>query len=75
MSMKPDDWLTVPLCEGPNQNIDSQMGCHNRQHIIGERTFWNEYEAKHGQTVEQLIEELCKASPKRKEIMEARNVD
>lgn len=69
MGQKPDDWRTVPLCAGPNANIDEQLGCHNRQHIIGERTFWNQYEAAHGQTVEQLISELIQASPKRAEIM------
>jgi len=68
IGQKPDDWRTVPLCAGPNANIDRQLGCHNRQHIIGEPTFWLQYEQAHGQTVEQLLGELIKASPKRVEI-------
>jgi hypothetical protein len=65
---KPDDWRTVPLCDGAYSNADSQMGCHNRQHLVGEDTFWAEYAAKSGQTVEQLIDELCAGSPKAREI-------
>jgi hypothetical protein len=65
---KGDDWLTAPLCDGPFSNIDQQLGCHNRQHLIGERTFWNQYEQRHGQTVEKLLGELCGTSPKRHEI-------
>lgn len=68
MGQKPDDWRTVPLCAGPKANIDEQLGCHNRQHIIGEPEFWREYCAKHGQTVEHLIDEFIAASPKRAEI-------
>jgi hypothetical protein len=65
---RPDDWRTTPLCEGPHANADGQLGCHNRQHVIGERTFWQQYEALHGQTVDQLLAELIQASPKRAEI-------
>lgn len=72
MGEKPDDWRGVPLCAGPNANIDQELGCHNRQHIVGERTFWDQYEKEHGQTVEQLIEAFCKASPKRREIEAAK---
>lgn len=68
MGQKPDDWRTVPLCAGPGNDIDGNMGCHNRQHMLGERTFWQDYESCHGQTVEDLIADLSKASPKAREI-------
>jgi hypothetical protein len=68
MGQKPDDWRTVPLCAGPNANKDAQLGCHNRQHVIGEQTFWETYRSLHGQTVEQLIADFIKASPKRQDI-------
>lgn len=68
MGQKPDDWRTAPLCDGPNANADEQLGCHNRQHALGERTFWDQYEKQHGQTVEQLLSEIIAASPKRAEI-------
>lgn len=64
MGQKPDDWRTVPLCDGPNSNIDGQLGCHNRQHITGEKTFW----ATEAKDPEALIEEFCKASPKKADI-------
>ncbi|WP_324807154.1 hypothetical protein SH584_11310 [Sphingomonas sp. LY29] len=60
MGQKPDDWRTVPLCGGG--------GCHSTQHTVGEPVFWKEYHKNHGQGVEQLIAELIKASPKRREI-------
>jgi hypothetical protein len=62
MGQKPDDWRTVPLCAGPHSNIDEQLGCHNRQHIVGEQTFWK------GRDVEALIAEFVKASPRRAQI-------
>ena len=68
MGLKPDDFRTVPLCWGPNANIHRQLGCHDRQHIVGEETFWQEYREQHGQTVEQLIASLCNASPKKADI-------
>ena len=68
MGQKPDDWRTVPLCAGPNANELQQLGCHDRQHIIGEPAFWHQYIKRHGQSVEQLIEELIAASPKRRDI-------
>jgi hypothetical protein len=71
MGEKPDDWRGTVLCDGPHSNIDQQLGCHNRQHVIGERTFWAQYEQKHGQTVEDLIAEFIKASPRRREIEQA----
>lgn len=71
MGQKPDDWRSVPLCAGPNSDINGERGCHDRQHIIGERTFWQDYEACHGQTVEHLIADLSKASPRAREIVAA----
>jgi hypothetical protein len=32
MGKKPSDFYTVPLC----------AFCHHRQHVIGERTFWEQ---------------------------------
>lgn len=69
---KPDDWRTVPLCDGPFSNADGQLGCHQVQHAKGEETFWREYELRHGQTVWRLIDELCAASPKAAEIRRVR---
>ncbi len=64
MGQKPDDWRAVPLC-----------GFHHRhdQHNNGERTFWETYAKASGQTVEQLIDAICKASPKAREIRDIRN--
>ena len=73
ISQKPDDWRTAPLCAGLHSNADGMLGCHNRQHIVGEPIFWGEYEAAHGQSVEQLLDELIKASPKRREIEHERS--
>lgn len=64
MGQKPDDWRTVPLCDGPKSNKAGQLGCHNRQHVTGEETFWKGAE----RDPEELIEALIKASPKRAEI-------
>lgn len=68
MAQKPDDWRVVPLCKGPHANVDGQLGCHDRQHIIGEPEFWRQYRALHGQTVWELLLDFIKASPKRHEI-------
>lgn len=65
---KPDDWRTTPLCDGPYSSKDGTLGCHQRQHAIGEPTFWAAYERHTGQSVEQLIDELSKASPRAAEI-------
>lgn len=65
MGQKPDDWRTVPLCAGPNSSVEGHLGCHNRQHIVGEATFW------HGRDVDALVAEFCKASPKAREITAA----
>jgi hypothetical protein len=72
LSVKPDDWRGVPLCDGPWSNIDGEMGCHDRQHVIGEPAFWTEYEKRHGQTVWDLIDSLCAESPKAAEIRAVR---
>lgn len=61
IGQKPDDFRAVPLCGGPE-------GHHARQHRQGEETFWRAYAAASGQSVEQLITELCGASPKAMEI-------
>ncbi len=60
MGQKPDDFLTVSLCGD----------CHNGdQHTkLGEPVFWQQYQARTGQSVNQLIEEYIAASPKRREI-------
>ena len=64
MGEKPDDWRAVPLCKA----------CHlDRQHVEGERTFWADYAKRHGQTVDQLIDDLCRASPCAREIREHRD--
>ncbi len=64
LGQKPDDWRTVPLCAGPHSNADGQLGCHNRQHVIGEATFWLNAKID----PEALIRELIAASPKRADI-------
>jgi|SRR5690349_9465354 len=64
LGQKGDDWRTVPLCAGPFSNADQQLGCHNRQHVTGEATFWRTAKID----PEALIKELIAASPKRAEI-------
>lgn len=63
IGQKPDDWRATPLCKDH----------HVQQHTIGERTFWETYQAASGQTVDDLIDALCDASPKRREILDRRN--
>lgn len=63
VGQKPDDWRTVSLCAYH----------HNLQHQMGEQSFWDEREAGGHGTVEELIDAFCKASPKAREIAEARN--
>ena len=58
IGQKPDDWRTVPLCRAH----------HAMQHTIGEASFWREFNTD----VEALIDAFCKASPKAREIREAR---
>lgn len=57
IGQKPDDFLTVSLCKS----------CHQRQHNIGEVTFWR------GTDLDALIDAFCKASPRAREIREVRN--
>ena len=64
MGQKPDDRRTVPLCAGPHADIDGMLGCHNRQHVVGEATFWRSAPID----PEALIKELIAASPKRADI-------
>lgn len=62
MGFKPADFDCVPLCKN----------CHQEQHSIGERTFWTAYQAEHGQSVHELVWHLQKASPKAREIKDAK---
>lgn len=60
MGQKPDDHRAVPLCRMH----------HTAQHAQGEDTFWRAYRTLAGQAVDDLIDALCKASPKAREIAE-----
>lgn len=62
MGTKPDDYRAVSLCG----NQGDREGCHAMQHRIGEATFWK------GRDVEALIAAFCNASPKRREIEQAK---
>ena len=44
------------------------MALPKRKHVAAEDTFWDEYEKQHGQSVNDLIASLNKASPKALEI-------
>lgn len=69
IAQKPDDWRTVPLCGGPHSNIEGHLGCHDRQHIVGEATFWTNKQGLYNKVdPEALIAELIKASPRRAQI-------
>jgi hypothetical protein len=63
---KPDDWRAVPLCGGSPE----VEGCHREQHRVGEPKFWGLYESLTGHDVEEVIDELIRTSPKRREIEE-----
>lgn len=63
MGEKPDDWRGTSLCHD----------CHHLQHTLGEPEFWARYQQMHKQTVYDLIDAFCKASPKAAEIRVARN--
>jgi hypothetical protein len=65
MGSKPHDWRAVSLCGGIAHGFE---GCHDRQHRIGEATFWREA----GKDPEALIEAFCRASPKAAEIRRIR---
>lgn len=61
MGQKPDDWNTVSLCRD----------CHQRQHTMGEVSFWNDHIANsegREPSVFELIDAFCKASPKAADI-------
>ncbi len=59
MGRKPSDFYGVSLCGK----------CHNgEQHLIGEASFWLTYTVRHGQTVQQLMDEFNAASPKAADI-------
>ena len=62
MGQKPDDWRAIPLCRN----------CHSSQHSGGEETFWVRYAALTEHSVNDLIDALCKASPKAAEIRKER---
>lgn len=64
MGQKPSDWRAISLCKHH----------HSQQHTVGEDTFWQNYAAASGETVDDLIDQFCKASPVAREIREARNV-
>lgn len=70
VGQKPDDWRTVPLCAGPFSSKDGQLGCHDRQHVIGEPTFWANAE-KAGVVLDKLLAELEHASPRAAQIRQA----
>tara|TARA_Y100000310_G_scaffold74630_1_gene70872 strand:+ start:491 stop:856 length:366 start_codon:yes stop_codon:yes gene_type:complete len=55
-SRKPSDYYCVSLCKP----------CHDRQHHIGEETFWR------GVDVRALMEAFCKDSPAAREIRDAK---
>lgn len=63
---KPSDYWAVPLCGGP-------QGCHAHQHTIGERAFWEGYQKRTGHTVDDVLIELIRTSPRRREIDEHRS--
>lgn len=60
VGQKPDDWRAVPLCGGD--------GCHRAQHTVGEPYFWNEFAVVHNHTVDEVIAELVKTSPRHHQI-------
>ncbi len=64
MGEKPHDHRAVSLCQFH----------HSQQHTIGEPAFWASYKAASGETVEQLIEAFCKASPRALEIRQAKEM-
>ena len=55
MGSKPSDFYAVPLCGGAT-------GCHQRQHTVGERTFWQDKDPQ------AIMGELIRTSPVRREI-------
>jgi hypothetical protein len=63
MGRKSSDYYSTPLCGG----LD---GCHALQHRIGEPAFWEAYAKDKGHTVWDVIAELIRTSPRRREIEE-----
>ena len=62
LGQKPSDWRAVGLCSHH----------HRTQHEQGEATFWGTYHRASGQSVDDLIDALCKGSPKAREIKAVR---
>ena len=62
IGQKPDDWRVVPLCDGRWASADGALGCHNRQHTVGEATFWADKD------VDALLQDFGAASPRAAEI-------
>jgi hypothetical protein len=60
MGSKPSDYYAVALCGGAT-------GCHQRQHTVGERTFWQ------GRDPQAIIAAFIASSPARREIEAHRN--
>jgi hypothetical protein len=58
MGQKPHDYLAVALCKD----------CHQRQHREGEQTFWTWATGGDGSHVQDVIAELIRTSPVRREI-------
>lgn len=62
MGRKPSDFYGVSLCKP----------CHQRQHNIGEITFWAAVRKDHGFSPDELIAEFNRKSPKAREIAQAK---
>jgi len=62
MGQKPHDYLTVALCKA----------CHQRQHNVGEITFWMSEETINALDPHKLIEAFIRTSPVRAEIEQHR---
>ncbi len=66
IGQKPDDWRGVSLCF---------LGHNGDQHTtMGEPAFWAAYARRTGQTVLELIDEFCRASPRASEIRRIREM-
>lgn len=61
LGRKPSDWFTISLCGGPD-------GHHAQQHRMGEASFGKAY----GIDLHELADEFAKASPKAREIAQAK---
>lgn len=56
LGQKPDDWLLISLCGGP----DGISGCHAEQHMLGEEPFDRKYKIDS----QQLAAMFAAASPR-----------